>query len=153
MKNTSNSLKKKSNKRSLKNEEQDKNQPSVKNFFIPAQSQPSTLHTNNKLTNHKLEETPTLKKAKGSNTVLDFMVKLDARNMSKDTRGTNLPGTNSEVQSSSSVVQGKKVKMMAAKFERGGSNTAAQIEEKYSTGNFIGRKMGKGGIGTNQGSC
>ena len=73
--------------------------------------------------------------------------------MSGDARGTNLPDQNLKVPSLGSVLQGKKVKTMAAKFETGGSETAAPIKENYSREDSIGRNIGKGGIGTNQGSC
>ena len=152
MKKTQSSLKKRKTKNNQKCEEKDKNQPSMKKFLKPTPAQPSPPHTNQEQNNHIVAKTTLMKKGKSSNEFSELKQKFEAKNMRGDVRGTNLPG-NFQVPGSSSTLQGKKIKTTAAKIAMGGPKTAAQSIENNSREDTIGRKLGEGGLGTNQGSC
>ena len=124
----------------------------MKKFLKPTPIQPRPPNFNQLQNNQIAIKTTVLEKGQDMTTFSELKRKFEAKLTEGEERGTNLPGK-FKFPGCSSDIRGEKGKTMATKYVLGGQRTAAEHSENYSTEDFIGRKTGEGGLGTNQGSC
>ena len=124
----------------------------MKKFLKPTPTKPRPPNINQLQNTQIATKTTVLEKGQDTTTFSELKRKFEAKSSEGEERETNLPGK-FKFPGCSSDIRGEKGKTMATKYVLGGQRTAAEHSENYSTEDFIGRKTGEGGIGTNQGSC